>query len=73
LKSEDLDEDPAMTLEQVVQFIGLPRWELKEYKKYHYAQYRDMNVATRERLIAYFEPHNQRLYEFLGVDLGWES
>jgi len=73
LKSEDLDEDPAMTLEQVVQFIGLPRWKLKEYKKYHYAQYRDMNVATRERLIAYFEPHNQRLYEFLGVDLGWES
>jgi hypothetical protein len=30
-----------------------------------------MDPATRRRLEAYFEPHNQRLYEYLGVDFGW--
>jgi hypothetical protein len=30
-----------------------------------------MSPKTRERLKDYFEPHNQRLYEYLGVDFGW--
>jgi hypothetical protein len=30
-----------------------------------------MNPSTRQQLEAYFEPHNQRLYEYLGVDFGW--
>jgi hypothetical protein len=32
---------------------------------------REMDPATRERLHEFFEPHNRRLYEFLGVDFGW--
>ena len=27
--------------------------------------------TTARRLRAYYEPHNQRLYKFLGRDLGW--
>jgi hypothetical protein len=30
-----------------------------------------MDPATRRRLENYFEPHNKRLYDFLGVDFGW--
>jgi hypothetical protein len=30
-----------------------------------------MNPVTRERLEFFFESHNQRLYEYLGVDFGW--
>jgi len=30
-----------------------------------------MNPATWRRLEEYFEPHNQRLYEYLGVDFSW--
>ena len=32
---------------------------------------REMDPATRQWLEEYFEPHNQRLYEYLGVDFGW--
>jgi hypothetical protein len=72
LESKDFDSDPAATLRQVIQFLNLPSWELSNHKKYHLAQYTPMEAATRERLVAYFEPHNRRLYEFLGIDLGWE-
>jgi hypothetical protein len=34
-------------------------------------KYDEMNSCTRQRLEAYFEPHNRRLYEILGVDFGW--
>jgi hypothetical protein len=30
-----------------------------------------MDPATREQLDDYFEPHNRRLYELLGMDFGW--
>ena len=75
LKSEDFFEDPAGTLKTVLSFLGLPEWEPEaqalRYKRNagHYEE--GMDPATRQRLEEYFEPHNKRLYEFLGVDLGW--
>ena len=74
LKSEDLFEQPQKILELVLDFLGLPEWEpgVRELaNKRNEGRYEEMNPATRRRLEEYFEPHNQRLYEFLGVDFGW--
>ncbi|NLF13599.1 MAG: sulfotransferase domain-containing protein [Anaerolineaceae bacterium] len=72
LKSEDFYADPAATLVQVCEFLDLPPWQLSSYKQYNLARYAPMEASTRERLAAYFEEHNQRLYSFLGHDLGWK-
>jgi len=77
LKSEDFYADPAAGLKQVLQFIDIPDAGLKEQKE-EYEQLNTtkplkMNPATRKRLAEYFEPHNARLYEYLGVDFGWEK
>jgi hypothetical protein len=31
-----------------------------------------MPPETRARLVDYFRPHNERLYELIGIDFGWE-
>jgi hypothetical protein len=31
-----------------------------------------MDPETRQRLLDYFRPHNQRLYELLGINFGWD-
>jgi hypothetical protein len=36
-------------------------------------RYDPMPPHVREQLAAYFAPHNQRLYQLLGRDLGWEA
>jgi hypothetical protein len=72
LKSEDFYRDPEGTLEQVAEFLDLPPWRLRIYKQHNLARYAPMDESTRDRLVAYFKPHNERLYEFLGVNLGWE-
>jgi hypothetical protein len=72
LKSEEFYLDPEATLGQVCGFLGLPPWHLDSYKRYNLAHYAPMQASTRERLTTYFGGHNQRLYEFLGTDLGWE-
>jgi hypothetical protein len=72
LKSEDFFERPKETLKVVLNFLGLPDWEPEAWEIRKKGRYeRGMDPATRRRLEEYFEPHNRRLYEFLGRDLGW--
>jgi hypothetical protein len=71
LKSEDFFESPQATFDRVLAFLGLPPWETGVLGERNEGSYEQMNPATRQRLEDYFEPHNKRLYEFLGVDLGW--
>ena len=75
LKSEDFFERPVETLKVVLTFLELPEWEpeaselANKRNKGDYGQ--KMDPAIRRRLEEYFEPHNQRLYDYLGVDFGW--
>jgi hypothetical protein len=71
LKSEDFFENPQESYERVLGLLGLPHWETGVSGERNEGEYDEMNSATRRRLEDYFEPHNRRLYEFLGVDLGW--
>ena len=74
LKSEDFFRRPADTLKLVCDFLGLPDWEPDPSelgKKRNSGKYEKMDPATRRWLEDFFEPHNQRLYEYLGTDLGW--
>ena len=72
LKSEELYSDPARTLHQTLTYLGLQPWSLETFKAHHLMGYPEMDPATRKRLGEYYAPYNQRLYAFLGRDLGWE-
>jgi Sulfotransferase domain len=75
LKSEDVFERPQEMLKRVLDFLDLPAWtptdsDLQDKRnKGSYEQ--PMNPITKRQLEEYFEPHNQRLYEYLGEDFGW--
>jgi hypothetical protein len=74
LKSEDFFERPVDTIKVVLDFLGLPEWEPEAsnlQKKRNTREYEGMDPATRRRLEEYFEPHNRRLYDYLGKDFGW--
>ncbi len=72
LKSEDYFSDPPDTLKTALDFLELPAWEPEFPPAVNKGGYKErMNPETREQLREYFEPHNQRLYEYLGVDFGW--
>jgi hypothetical protein len=75
LKSEDFFERPVNTLQGVLNFLDLPEWEPKvwelRYKRNKGKYKQEIDPATRQRLEEYFEPHNRRLYEYLGIDFGW--
>ena len=72
LKSEDFFKRPREGLKAVLDFLDLPEWEPESWgapKKGGYEG--EIDPKTRRRLEEYFEPHNQKLYEYLGTDFGW--
>ncbi len=75
LKSEDFYSCTADTLKQVQHFLGLPYREIdlspRKASRKKRASYEPMDLEMRERLEAFFEPHNRRLYNLLGRDFGW--
>lgn len=74
LISEDFYADPSTALRQVTDFLGLPKMPAQasqSFRKHNESHYDGMNPETRQRLVEFFRPHNQRLAEFLGRELPW--
>jgi Sulfotransferase domain len=73
LTLEQLAADPQGTLDGVHEFLGLPAHRYAELAPAHVApRYDTIGAAERAALADYFKPHNQRLYELVGADFGWD-
>jgi hypothetical protein len=72
LKAEDLFDEPERTLDAVYEFVGLPPYRPAQPPRLNTSEYQAMPAETRALLREYFRPHNERLYELVGVDFGWE-
>lgn len=75
LKSEDFFEHTSNVFGRVQDFLDLPHWEPKALetasRRVKEPTYPPMDPSTRRLLRDHFEPHNRRLYEYLGRNLGW--
>jgi hypothetical protein len=71
LKSEDLFNDTTNALERMLDFLEIPHWTPETYSIPNKREYTGVSPLIRQRLDEYYKPYNQRLYEYLGVDLGW--
>ena len=71
LRSEDLFSNPQKVYTRVLAYLGLPDWKLDKYDIFNYGHYEGMEPQTEKKLREYFNPHNQELYEFLGVNFDW--
>jgi hypothetical protein len=72
LKSEDFFEFPNQTYMQVIKFLGLKNIEMPDFPVYNYGGEEKIDKDLRKKLVAYFMPHNKKLYDFLGIDFGWK-
>lgn len=71
LQSEQLNKEPVKNLKRILKFLNLPDWTPSVFEKLNFVPYPKMADRTRESLLEYFRPHNQRLYELTGVRFDW--
>ncbi|MGC9316408.1 MAG: sulfotransferase family protein [Armatimonadota bacterium] len=72
VRSEDMFAEPGRVMPQVGAFIGLDEWR-GDYRAFNRARPGDMPPAIRRRLTELFAPHNERLSDLLGRDMGWDE
>lgn len=84
LSSEEFFSNPRSTLKQVEERLGLqPYFYPDEIVGRTFGsavtcqrllgERPMMNASLREKLLAYYQPFNQKLYEFVGNDFHWDS
>ena len=73
LQSENFTKNPSNEFNKVLKFLNLPSFDLPEYKKFHSRNYKKMDPDTRKKLIEFYMPFNQQLYELIGQDFHWDN
>jgi hypothetical protein len=74
LKSEDLFAEPEATVGRCLRFLALPPNPLGKYGKFNDGRHKEgLDRAARKRLADFYRPHNRELYDYLGVDFGWDD
>jgi len=73
LKTEDLLADPRRGVRECCDFLGIRPWAPENCEMHNTCEYEQPDAAIRRRLQQFFAPHNRRLYEYLGVDFGWDA
>jgi hypothetical protein len=74
ISSEEFFADPAIQLKKVLEFLELPDFEFDCSVFKNIGNYESkISDATKERLEAFYRPHNRRLYELTGKNFGWPA
>jgi len=73
LQSEPFFKNPDETYQKVLEFLELPKWQLKKYKKIGSGKYSNpkMKSETKSKLLEYFRPHNENLFKLLNSTFDW--
>ncbi len=74
--SERFLEDPQAGYDRILRFLGLPPFSLRDAERLNVTAQRTgegLKSETRRALVARIAPHNRRLEERLGIELGWDG
>ena len=74
IKSEDFFQNPSKYYNDVLSFLNLPSVELQNYQPIGAGKYKNSKIVPsfRKKLVNFFKPYNEQLYQFLGVNYQWD-
>lgn len=71
LSSENFFSNTQQVYEKILDFLGLETASLGNKKAKNVGIYNKSAIPLEKQLRAYFQPHNQKLYEYLQRDFNW--
>jgi len=66
-------KNPQKFFTKIFEFLQVLNHEIKNIDKKNVGKYEKMDNKTRDMLIEYFKPHNDRLCKFLGQKFDWDK
>ncbi len=71
VKSEDFYSNPKTVMSTIIEFLGLSDQKFFQYPKCNGRSYTPISQELRQTLSDFFQPHNQKLEEYLGIKFNW--
>lgn len=73
LKTEDLARDTQRIVNQVFDFLGLPNYQVANLARKNQGSYEVKDQKLYNQLTEFYQPYNQKLEEYLGVQFNWQE
>ena len=70
--SEDLANDTDNTLKEIFNFLNIPNMKIQDTTRKNKRQYPPMKKETRQSLIEFYKPYNEKLYALVNRKFGWD-
>jgi len=72
LSTEDMQKDPEKTLLKIFKFLKIPSYSLKNPQKQKSAEYKKMDDKTREKLLNFYKPYNEKFFQTIQERFDWD-
>ncbi|MFB6355103.1 MAG: sulfotransferase domain-containing protein [bacterium] len=72
LKSEKFRRETNKIYNEVLQFVEAKEYQLETYREVSKHDYQPMDQDLRQDLEEFYRPRNEKLYELLDRDMGWD-
>ena len=73
ISSEDFSSKPQETVNNIFQFLNLSTHTIRNLEKKNVRKAAKMNEKTRNELIEFFKPHNERLFKMINKKFDWDK
>jgi len=73
ISSEELATNTDKTISEIFEFLEVPIQKISDLTKQNEIKYPKMKDSTREILINFFKPHNEKLFGMLGRRFNWNE
>ena len=73
LSFEDFITQPQLEYDRICTFLNILKADISILPRLNADTYEDMDKRTRSKLIEYFRPHNEQLFELIGYSLPWSE
>ena len=71
ISTEEMSNSPSHTMNQVYEFLDLPKYEHAFFEKRKNVSYDKMSDSIRKELEEFFKPYNEELFKLIGRSFNW--
>ena len=71
LSTEEMERNPVKTLQKIFNFLEISDYKIQNPQKQKSADYKKMNLKTRELLSEYYRPYNKKFFGLIKQEFDW--